>query len=125
MQEHLELSATQTGGRNSPGHYDLLFCEGGKDKPTELPKVGSYIIIRKGKTVWYPGLVMNADNDGNEIEVKFMYPSRNKHNKFNFGNVDPMWCPVEMLSLCVSLQSVIRKNCIRFKTIPSTELNKS
>ena len=26
-------------------------------------------IIRKGKTVWYPGLVINADNDGNEIEV--------------------------------------------------------
>ena len=90
-------------GRNSPGHYDLLFCEGEKDKPTELPKVGSYIIIRKGKTVWYPGLVMNADDDGNEIEVKFMYPSRNKRNKFNFGNADPMWCPVEMLSLCVNL----------------------
>ena len=106
-------------------HYDLLFCEGEKDKPTELPKVGSYIIIRKGKTVWYPGLVMNADNDGNEIEVKFMYPSRNKRNKFNFGNVDLMWCPVEMLSLCVNLQSVIRKNCIRFKTIPSTWVNRS
>ena len=68
---------------------------------------------------------MNADNDGNEIEVKFMYPSRNKRNKFNFGNADPMWCPVEMLSLCVNLQSVIRKNCIHFKTIPSTQLNKS
>ena len=79
-------------GRNSPGHYDYeqKVYEGEKDKSTELLKVGSYIIIRKGKTVWYPGLVMNADNDGNEIEVKFMYPSRNKRNKFNFGNADPM-----------------------------------
>ena len=42
---------------------------------------------------------MNADNDGNEIEVKFMYPSRNKRNKFNFGNADPMWCPVENVVL--------------------------
>ena len=30
-----------------------------------------------------------------------------------------------MLSLCVNLQSVIRKNCIYFKKIPSTWLNKS
>ena len=45
----------------------MIFCEGEEDKPTELPKVGSYVIISKGKTVWYPGLVMNADNDGNEI----------------------------------------------------------
>ena len=86
-------------GRYSPGHYDRLFYEGKEDKPTELPKVGSYIIIRKSKTVWYSGLVMNADNDGNEIEVKFMYPSRNKHNKFNFGNADPVWCPVENVVL--------------------------
>ena len=86
-------------GRNSPGHYDLLFYEGEEDKPTELPKVGSYLIIRKGKTVWYPGLVMNADNDGNEIEVKFMYPSGNKRNKFNLGNADPVWCLVENVVL--------------------------
>ena len=78
--------------RNSPGHYDLLFYLSEEDKSTELPKVGSCVIIRRGKTVWYPGLVMDADNHGNEIEVKFMYPSGNKHNKFNFGNADPMWC---------------------------------
>ena len=89
--------------RNSPGHYDLLFYESEEDKPTELLKVGSYVIIRKGKTVQYPGLVMNADNDGNEIEVKFMCPSGNKHNKFNFGNADPVWCPVEnVVLLCES-----------------------
>ena len=86
-------------GRNSPGHYDLLFYEGEEDKPTELLKVGSYVIIRTGKTVWCLGLVMNADNDGNEIEVKFIYSSRNKHNKFNFGNADPVWCPVENVVL--------------------------
>ena len=86
-------------GRNSLGHYDLLFYEGEEDKSTELLKVGSYVIIRKGETVWYPGLVMNADNDGNEIEVKFMYPSRNKCNKFNLGNADPMWCLVENVVL--------------------------
>ena len=46
---------------------------------------------------------MNADNYGNEIEVKFMYPSRNKRNKFYFGNVDPVWCPVEnVVLLCES-----------------------
>ena len=56
-------------------------------------------IIRKGKTVWYPGLVMNADNDGNQIEVKFLYPSRNKRNKFNFGNADLVWCTVENVVL--------------------------
>ena len=56
-------------------------------------------IIRKGKIVWYPGLVMNADNDGNEIEVKFLYPSRNKRNKFNFGNADLVWCTVENVVL--------------------------
>ena len=33
---------------------------------------------------------MDIDNDANEIEVKFMYPSGNKHNKFNFGNADPV-----------------------------------
>ena len=75
--------------RNSPGHYDLLFYESEEDKPTESPKVGSYVMMRKGKTVWYPRLVMNADNDGNEIEVKFMYLSGNKRNKFNFDNGIP------------------------------------
>ena len=82
-------------GRNSPGHYDLLFYENEEGKPTELPKVGSYVIIRKGKTVWCPGLVIIVDNDGNEIEVNFTYTSRNKRNKFNFGNADPVWRPVE------------------------------
>ena len=43
--------------------------------------------------------MMNAHNGGNEIEVKFMYPSRNKRNKFNFGNADPVWCPVENVVL--------------------------
>ena len=81
-------------GRNSLEH-----CEGEEDRPTELHKVSSYIIIRKGKTVWYPGSVMNADNDSNEIEVEFMYPSGNRRNKFNFGNADPVWCPVENVVL--------------------------
>ena len=53
------------------------------------------MIIRKGETIWYPGLVIDVDNDANEIEVKFMYPSGNKRNKFNFGNADLVWCPVE------------------------------
>ena len=35
-------------------------------------------------------VVINTDNDGNEIEVKFMYPSGNKRNKFSFGNADPV-----------------------------------
>ena len=33
---------------------------------------------------------MDVDNDTNETEVKFMYPSGNKPNKFNFGNADPV-----------------------------------
>ena len=37
--------------------------------------------------------------DANEIEVKFMCPSGNKRNKFNFGNADPVWCPVENVVL--------------------------
>ena len=86
-------------GQNSPGHYDLLVSEVEEDKSTKLPKVGTYVIIQKGKTIWYPGLVMDVDNDANEIEVKFMYPSGNKRNKFNFGNADPMWCPVENVVL--------------------------
>ena len=28
-----------------------------------------------------------------------MYPSGNKHKKFNFGNADPVWCPVENVVL--------------------------
>ena len=81
-------------GQNSPGHCDLLVYEVEEDNPTKLPKVGTYVIIRKGKAIWYPGLVMDVDNDA-EIEVRFMYPSGNKRNKFNFGNADPVWCPVE------------------------------
>ena len=84
---------------NYPGHYDLLVSEFEEDKPTKLPKVGTHVIIWKGKTIWYCGLVMDIDNDANEIEVKFMYPSGNKHNKFNFGNADPVWCPVENVVL--------------------------
>ena len=34
-----------------------------------------------------------------EIKVKFMYLSGNKRNKFNFGNADPVWCPVEIVVL--------------------------
>ena len=102
-------------GRNSPGHYDLLFYEGEEDKPTDLPKVGRYVIIRKGKTVWYPSLVMNADNDGNVIEVKFMYPSTSNSTLAMQIPRGAMW---KMLSLCVNLQSVIRKNCICYHTIP-------
>ena len=39
-------------GQNSLGHYDLLVSEVEEDKPTKLPKVGTYVIIRKGKTIW-------------------------------------------------------------------------
>ena len=86
-------------GQYSLGHYDLLVSEVEEDKPTKLPKVGTYVIIRKGKMIWYPGLVMDVDNDANEIEVKFMYPSGNKRNKFDFGDADPMWCPVQNVVL--------------------------
>ena len=80
-------------------NYDLLVSEIEEDKPTKLLKVGTYVIIRKGETIWYPGLVIDVDNDANEIEVKFMYPSGNKCNKFSFGNADPVWCPVENVVL--------------------------
>ena len=123
--DRVHLLSYPDRGRNSPERYDLLFYEGEEDKPTEFLKVDSYIIIRKGKTVWYPGSVMNADNYGNKIEVKFMYPSRNKRNKFNFSNAYPCGALWKMLFLCVNLQSVIRKICTCFKTIPSTWLNKS
>ena len=32
-------------GQNSPGHYDLLVSEVEEDRPTKLPKVGTYVII--------------------------------------------------------------------------------
>ena len=92
-------------GRNSPGHYDLLFYESEEGKPTELPKVGSYVIIRKGKTVWCPGLVIIVDNDGSKIEVNFMYTSRNKRNNSTLVMQIPCGALWKMLSLCVNLRS--------------------
>ena len=44
--------------QDNPGHYDL-FLHGDSDVNTEIPKPGSYVIIRQDKQRWYPGLITN------------------------------------------------------------------
>ena len=55
---------------------------------------------------------MTVDTDANDAEVKFMYPSAKKHNKFSFGNVGPVWCIAENISLSMRYLHMIRKNYI-------------
>ena len=75
---------------NSPGHYDLSVIEERQEgQPKDLPNAGRYVVW---KQQWCPGLVVNVDKDANDFEVKFMYPSAKKHNKFCFGNAGPVWC---------------------------------
>ena len=107
----LQLGEAYTGSANTvhllnypddqdnPGHYDLLLHGDSDVNTSEIPKPGSYVIIRQGKQRWYPGLITNVDSDANEVEVKFMYPSGKKRNKFNFGTADPIWCTAKNIIL--------------------------
>ena len=77
--------------QDNPGDYDLS-VHGDRDvNISEIPKPGSYVVITQGKQRCYPGLITNVDSDTNEVEIKFMYPSSKKRNKFNFGTADPIW----------------------------------
>ena len=71
--------------QDNPGHYDLLVHGDSDVNTSEIPKLGSYVIIRQGKQRWYPGLITNVDSDANEVEVKFMYPSGKKRNNLTLA----------------------------------------
>ena len=67
----LQLGEAYTGSANTvhllnypddqdnPGHHDLLVHGDSDVNTSEIPKPGSYVIIRQGKLRWYPGLITN------------------------------------------------------------------
>ena len=108
----LQLEEAYTGSANtvhllnypddpdSPGHtYDLLVHDHNDVNTSELPTPGSDMITRHGTQRWYSGLIISVDSKADEVEVKFMYPSGKKRNKFTVGTAVPVWCTAKNIIL--------------------------